>query len=272
MKKKKKSNFSYWWGFWVIFILGLISIGFWQKDKLKFYYSLYFKEYQHKKLTNTPYETERINKIIKRYSDKTFGLDISHYQRRKDILWDSLYINGVIPLEFIVLRATMGERGKDQNFHYFWKKAKERQLIRGAYHFYRPDEEPILQAQSFLKQVNLQSGDLLPVLDIEKLPKRKSQQQYLADVKTWLNIVEKAYGKKPIIYTYYHFYKDYLRGKFDDYPLWLANYNNVSEPSNTDRWKIWQFTEKGIVSGINTKVDINVYNGSKREMKELLLD
>ena len=83
--------------------------------------------------------------------------------------------------------------------------------------------------------------------------------------------MEEKYGRKPIIYTYYHYYKDYLRGEFDDYPLWLANYNDVLEPSVQDPWKMWQFTEKGIVDGINTKVDLNVYNGSFSSFKKLTL-
>ena len=43
-------------------------------------------------------------------------------------------------------------------------------------------------------------------------------------------------------------------------------------PSPDDPWRIWQFTEKGIVYGINTKVDVNVYNGSLWSLKRLTLD
>ena len=166
----------------------------------------------------------------------------------------------------------MGNHDKDNHFNHFWEEAKKHNITRGAYHFYRPDEDPELQAQFYIKNVKLQSGDFLPVLDIEKLPKRKSKEQYLKDVQTWLDIVENYYRKKPIIYTYYYFYKDYLRGKFDEYPLWLANYNDVLSPSDEDDWKIWQFTEKGISEGANVKIDLNIYNGTKDQMQELLLD
>jgi lysozyme len=94
----------------------------------------------------------------------------------------------------------------------------------------------------------------------------------IENLKSWLTIVEKAYGEKPIIYTYYHYYKDFLREDFSDYPLWLANYNEVSTPSEEDEWQMWQFTEKGIVHGINTKVDLNIYNGSLWRLKSLTLD
>lgn len=264
--------------FWKIFIIFLISctllIGYFKKDQIIFYYANYFKESKkHHTLTNSIFETERIHKITEAYAGKTFGLDISHYQRKEEIFWDKLTIaNEAIPLEFIILRATMGNHDKDNHFNHFWKEAKKHKITRGAYHFYRPDEDPELQAQSYIKNVKLQSGDFLPVLDIEKLPKRKSKEQYLKDVQTWLDIVENHYGKKPIIYTYYYFYKDFLRDKFDDYPLWLANYNDVLSPSDEDDWKIWQFTEKGISEGANVKIDLNIYNGTKDQMQELLLD
>lgn len=271
-RKKKKNRFL------LKMILGLLlvsifSIFIFNRKKISLYYSLFFETRQYKTLKNTPFETLRMNKIIGRYADKTFGIDISHYQNKKDIFWDSLYIaEGLIPLEFVVMRATMGNNAKDKNFDFFWKKAKEHELIRGAYHFYRPDENPVSQANSYLKSVNLSKGDLRPVLDIEKLPSKKSKDRYFKDIQIWLDIVERRYGKKPIIYTYYHFYKDHLRGRFDDYPLWLANYNDVASPSPSDYWKIWQFTENGISSGSNTKIDLNIYNGTKQEMRELLLD
>ena len=256
--------------------LALLFTGFYLKDKVAFYYAMYFEKFIHKKLKNSEEETARINKIVTEYNGKTFGFDISHYQRTEDIKWDSLTIaNGAIPLEFVVMRATMGNRKKDRNFDEFWEKAKENHLIRGAYHFYRADEDPEIQANNYLESVKLEEGDLRPVLDIEKIPRRKSKEEFIENLKVWLKIVEEKYGEKPIIYTYYYYYRDNLKGEFDDYPIWLANYNDVLTPSEEeeeDDWKIWQFTENGIVKGINTKVDLNIYNGSTFGLKRLTLD
>jgi lysozyme len=129
-----------------------------------------------------------------------------------------------------------------------------------------------MQANNYLESVKLETGDLRPVLDIERVPRRKSHEKFIEDLKVWLKIVEEKYGKKPIIYTYYHYYKDYLKGEINDYPLWLANYNDVMMPSPEDDWKMWQFTENGIVKGINTKVDLNIYNGNLWSFKSLTLD
>ncbi|MGZ5187902.1 MAG: glycoside hydrolase family 25 protein [Kaistella sp.] len=257
----------------LILAFALLGTGFYLKQKIAFYYAMYFDKFEHKKLSNTEFEEERINRIIGEYADKTFGIDISHYQRTEDIKWDSLSIgNRAIPIEFVVLRATMGNRSADRNFDEFWELAKKHKLVRGAYHFYRADEDPVRQANNFLENVKLEEGDLPPILDIEKIPRRKSNEKLIEDLKIWCRIVEEKYGEKPIIYSYYHYHKDFLKGEFDDYPLWLANYNDVLVPSPDDPWRIWQFTEKGIVYGINTKVDVNVYNGSLWSLKRLTLD
>lgn len=256
-----------------ILIIALIGTGLYLKQSISYYYALYFNKFTHKKLHNNETETLRIQKILSNNLDKTYGFDISHYQNKEDIKWDSLTIgNKTIPLEFVFMRATMGNRNADKHFSDFWEQAKNQNLIRGAYHFYRADEDPVIQAKNFLENVKLESGDLPPILDIEKIPKRKTNKKLIEDLKVWCKIVEETYGEKPIIYTYYHYYKDFLKGEFDDYPLWLANYNDVPTPSPDSDWDFWQFTENGIVHGINTKVDLDIYNGSSWSLKRLTLD
>ncbi|MFP3593348.1 glycoside hydrolase family 25 protein [Chryseobacterium sp. SIMBA_038] len=256
-----------------ILFVALLGTGLYLKQSISYYYALYFNKFSHKKLHNNERETLRIQKILSNNLDKTYGFDISHYQNREDIKWDSLSIgNKTIPLDFVVMRATMGNRNADKHFEEFWQQAKKNELIRGAYHFYRADEDPVIQANNFLANVKLESGDLPPILDIEKIPKRKTNKKLIEDLKVWCKIIEETYGEKPIIYTYYHYYKDFLKGEFDDYPLWLANYNDVPTPSPEGNWDFWQFTESGIVHGINTKVDLDIYNGSLWSLKRLTID
>ena len=274
LHKTRRKNYNLRrWNVLAILEVSLIFTGYFLKKKIAFYYAMYFNKYHHKNLKNDKKEAARIDKIITEYNDKTFGFDISHYQKKEDIKWDSLTIaNDGIKLDFVVMRATMGNRKKDKHFDDFWETSKKNELIRGAYHFYRADEDPVMQANNYLESVKLESGDLRPVLDIERVPRRKSREKFIEDLKVWLKIVEDKYGEKPIIYTYYYYYKDHLKGEFDDYPLWLANYNDVMVPSPDDDWKLWQFTEKGIVKGINTKVDLNIYNGNLWSFKKLTLE
>ena len=41
-----------------------------------------------------------------------------------------------------------------------------------------------------------------------------------------------------------------------NFPVWLANY--VEETSYKNKFKIWQFTQTGVVDGIEGYVDIDV--------------
>ncbi|MDN3705777.1 glycoside hydrolase family 25 protein [Myroides ceti] len=207
--------------------------------------------------------------VFKRHDKMLFGFDVSHYQ--KEIQWhtiDSIYKD--FPLDFVFIRATMGADGYDKTFSYNWKKAKSRLLIRGAYHYYRPDENSVLQAQNFINNVHLEPGDFIPVLDIEELPKEQSVANLKVGLKKWLSIVEEHYKAKPIIYSGEHFYNKYLKEDFSDYPVWIANYNFFVE-NIKEEWHFWQFSDKGSLSGIETKIDLNIFQGSRYDIKKYVL-
>ncbi|MCU0350120.1 MAG: glycoside hydrolase family 25 protein, partial [Flavobacterium sp.] len=163
-------------------------------------------------------------------------------------------------LSFVFIRSTAGKDKIDSKFKENWKAAKERQLIRGAYHYYRPNENSIVQAENFINTVTLEPGDFPPVLDIEQLPKKQSLDSLKVGLKRWLDKVEKHYKVKPIIYSGESYYKDFLKKEFSEYPFWIANYNFWRNQPDS-HWLLWQFTEKAQISGINGTVDVNVFNG-----------
>lgn len=251
--------------------VGLLAFSLYKKrNVIRSYYDLFFTPFTQKYQNNSEFEKAKIEQVVNHHQDKVFGIDISHYQRRRDFNWELMKINTHnIPIDFVVMRATMGSHSKDRNFKHFWKKAKENGYIRGAYHYYRPNEDPIKQANNFVNTINLEKGDLRPILDVEKLPRDKNAKKLVNDIKIFLRLVERKYGVKPILYTYHHFYLNYLVDDLDSYPLWLANYNNINEP--TMDWHFWQFTEKGIIDGINTKVDLNVFNGDIDELEKWMI-
>ncbi len=90
-------------------------------------------------------------------------------------------------------------------------------------------------------------------------------------VKAFLYAAELAYGVKPIIYTNADFYKRYLDGEFEEYPLWVAHYLRPLAPRIERNWHFWQHSESGRVNGIAGKVDFNVFNGDSTEFQQLLL-
>lgn len=207
--------------------------------------------------------------VLNRHSDYLFGFDVSHYQTTID--WheiDSVYQK--FPVDFVFLRATMGIDGIDNNYHQHWKTAKSRLLVRGAYHYYRPDENSVLQAQNFIKNVVLEPGDFAPVLDIENYPNNQPIDSLKIGLKKWLKIVEEHYQVKPIIYSGEHFYNDVLKDDFSHYPLWIANYNFFVEDAK-EEWTFWQFTDKGSMPEIDTRVDLNIFRGNRYELKKYLI-
>lgn len=199
------------------------------------------------------------------------GIDISHYQGTID--WDELrhaQINGC-PLRFIIIKSTEGSNRIDTYFKSNFYESREHGFLRGAYHFWSNQSTAETQARHFIRNVQLEPGDLPPVLDIENMPKGKTVEDFQQDILSWLHIVENAYGVKPIIYTYYKFKELYLNAPvFDDYPYWIAHYY-VSEVKYTGPWKFWQHTDAGRLPGIKGYVDLNIYNGSFYDLKQLTI-
>ena len=196
---------------------------------------------------------------------KVHGIDVSHHQGEID--WQA--VKGTekqeYPIRFVFMKATEGGDYKDRRYAENFCRAGEVGLIRGAYHFYNPNTDPIRQADFFISQVKLVKGDLAPVLDIERKPRDKAQLQ--ADLKKFLNRIEQHYGVKPIIYTSYKYKHHYLdTPELDDYPFWIAHYY-VDTLSYEGDWQFWQHTDYGTVPGIDTSVDLNVFNGSWEELQ-----
>ncbi len=252
------------------FVLLIVAVGYHYRDGLAYYFS-----FKSDKILREETEAKRISdvrnyQVLEKHEGKSIGLDVSEYQGK--IRWT--YVDTLekkYPLHFVFIRATVGKDRKDRQFNKNWLGAKENKMIRGAYHYYRPNENSMEQAELFIKTVTLQKGDLPPVLDIEKLPKNQSIENLKLGLKRWLNAVESHYGVKPIIYTGERYYDDFLKEEFSDYLFWIANYNFYREEIAED-WLFWQFTEKASVPGIKGNVDINIYNGDLQQLRYITVE
>lgn len=201
------------------------------------------------------------------------GIDVSHYQNEID--WKAVS-NAKIAgnsVQFAFIRATMGDKRVDRNFEENFDEAGQKGIIRGAYHFFDTKYPAEVQAKHFITTVDLEPGDLPPVLDYERA-NGLTDQEIRKGALTWLKMVEKAYGVKPILYTYLNFKKKYFSTKdFEGYPIWIAHYafTTNNKPLYEGDWKFWQHTEQGRLDGIDHKVDLNVYNGSMFDLQKLLI-
>jgi lysozyme len=273
-KPKKKSFIFLLLGsrfFIITAVLFLVfSLGYHYRKGLSYYLGFISHKINSTEVKAKHISDARNFQVLESHKGKSIGLDVSEFQGEID--WTSTKtIDKSYAVDFVFIRATAGMDKVDRKFNYNWSEAKNNKLIRGAYHYYRPNENSIEQANFFIKTVQLYKGDLPPVLDIEKLPKNQSMLNLKLGLNRWLKAVEAHYKVKPIIYTSEKYYDDFLKEDFKDYLFWIANYNFYREKIGTD-WLFWQFTEKASVSGIKGNVDVNIYNGDLEQLRFITIE
>lgn len=173
---------------------------------------------------------------------------------------------------YVFIKTTQGSQDVDPDYSRNIMNARAAGMAAGSYHFYMTDDKPDAQFANFAKHVSLQAGDLPPVVDIEVLS-RNSLPNTADELKTFLSLLQNKYGVKPILYSGESFANEYLNG-FADYPLWLAEYNKDKTPQlplDWKQWTFWQHTQNGRVAGVEGNVDLNRYNGTQAQFRNLLL-
>jgi len=192
------------------------------------------------------------------------GIDISKYQG--DIDWRTTKRGGVA---FAFIKATEGGDHLDERFRENWAASGSAGVPRGAYHFYYFCRTGAEQARWFIRNVPKDPKALPAVLDMEwnhgsKSCKRKpSANEVRAEMRSFLTIMERHYGKRPLIYTTVDFFKDNQLTTFKGYEYWLRSV--AGHPSDVypgQRWSFWQYTGTGRIPGIKGDTDINVFAGT----------
>lgn len=200
------------------------------------------------------------------------GTDVSKYQSTVD--WQRKRAGNV---SFVFIKATEGGDRVDDRFNQHRAGARAAGIPWGAYHFYyfcRPARE---QAAWFIRNVPRESGMLPPVLDMEwnhmsptcKL--RPPPETVRSEMRIFLDIVQRHYGKRPIIYTDPLFFDQNGLSAFRGYPFWLrSTAGHPSEKYGPHPFVFWQYTGTGIVPGVSGDMDINVFNGTAASWRKWL--
>lgn len=191
------------------------------------------------------------------------GIDVSRWQGTID--WNAVAGDDV---GFAFIKATEGGDYTDPRFTANWAGARQARVLRGAYHFYRPQTSAAKQAEHFLRTVALAPGDLPPVLDVE-VTDGASPDSIARGLRTWLQAVERATGRRPIIYTRASFWTASVGAALPEYPLWVAHYGVSAPnlPSGWPSWTLWQFSDEGRVAGISGNVDLDWFNGTRAQLE-----
>jgi GH25 family lysozyme M1 (1,4-beta-N-acetylmuramidase) len=181
------------------------------------------------------------------------GRDVSFFQGNFD--WNAQKAAGVV---WGVARMGDGTSA-DSKFAANWANMKAAGILRSAYQFFEPDLDETAQANLMVAAVGqLGAGDLPCTIDVE-VTGGQAAATIAAKIGTWLTIVEKGTGKKPIIYTGPYFWADHVASTaFGEYPLWVANYGPACPlmPPGWANWTMWQYSDGG------GALDHDVFNGS----------
>lgn len=199
------------------------------------------------------------------------GIDVSNWQG--SINWTSVKASGT---DFAYMKATEGTNFKDARFNANYTNSYNAGLIRGAYHFARPNSSNgATQANYFASNGGgwSKDGKTLPgVLDIESNPSGASCYGLsTTQMRTWVNDFYNTYkartGRDVVIYTTASWWNSCTgswTGMAAKSPLWVAHWGTTSPniPAGFPTYTIWQYTATGRVSGVTGDVDRNKFNGT----------
>src|SRR5574337_244085 len=120
------------------------------------------------------------------------GIDVSYHQTAVD--WQAVKSAGIA---FAFVKATDGANIVDSRFDANWAGARAAGLLRGAYHYYQPSQDPLAQAENLARAIGADLGELPPVLDLEE--DAGATAGLSAQVEAWLNEVERRLRRRPLI-------------------------------------------------------------------------
>ncbi len=117
-------------------------------------------------------------------------------------------------------------------------------------------------ANNFIGAVPRYSQSLPPAVDVETAGNSTNtpDKDWLkSELRICLQLLEKHYGQKPIIYVNKIFYWKYLEEEFQDYHIGIRDIFLPPGFLLSTRWTLWQYYDRGGIPGIEGPVDLNVY-------------
>jgi lysozyme len=248
----------------ILFIV-LVLLGIW------IYFAPYLRTFVQKPATPTIESIKNINRkpvtvtLKNAESYEVRGIDVSRHQGNID--WNKIAEENI---HFAYIKATEGTTYTDKNFDKNFTNAQKTNIKVGAYHFLSYDSSGPSQAENFIAKVPKLPGMLPPMIDIEfdpatVLPTQEVSDQIIAEL---IGIIEEFYGAKPVLYVNYDSYEMFVRGKYQDYPIWICDINKPAEMPEDQKVTLWQYSHTGRLQGVNkgnSNVDLNIFTGSMDE-------
>lgn len=217
------------------------------------------------------------------------GIDVS--------IWDPIVAWQNFNWDFAIIKASEGTV-EDPKFKKQWEAARSN-VIRSAYHFFRPSVDPVMAARKFVQILGNDLGEMPMVNDLEATDNIEDISIVAKRAITFNKEIKHMTGITPIIYSSPNFLsviRSHLYPEFAQYPLWLAQYyydnltveqrssviQSVIDGAYRPTWPqpprpwtsvpLWQFTAKGLPQsvpgyplGSKLAVDINLYKSATRQ-------
>ena len=195
------------------------------------------------------------------------GCDVSNWQGAID--WAKVAGGGY---QFALCKASEGTTFTDPTFAANWAGAKTAGLVRGAYHYCRPDlgNTPAAEVATFARALEA-AGGVAPG-DVIALDAETGNGNLLAFVTGWLQAAEAQFGCKPLLYSSPSFMQQHgLLGDatLAQYGLWLASWSTSAPqaPPSWTFWALWQYSAWGSVPGITGYVDLDQFAGTADQLR-----
>lgn len=179
------------------------------------------------------------------------GVDISYHNG--DIDFKTLSKN----VEFIIIRAGYGQGNIDKKLFEYVSGCNQYNIPYGFYWFsYATNEERgIREAKYFIDAIKTFKPIYPCFFDFEDdSHKGILSYQEIANIANGFIRTMNASGYTCGIYCDNEYYNGYAKAFSCKVPIWYARWGSKLTPPECD---IYQYTDKGIVDGIKTKVDMN---------------
>jgi lysozyme len=181
-------------------------------------------------------------------------------------------------LAFAIIKSSEGNHFDDASYPRNLVGAKGIGIIRGAYHFARPDTTPgdaVAEARHFVTVAGTfnHAGDLPPALDLEDTTTALAPAALVAWARAFLVEVERLTGRVPILYTYPDYWRTRMGNsrEFGRYPLWYAH-PGATAPVPAAGWPtytFWQNTGRYRIPGIAHDLDHEYFHGTRAQLARL---
>lgn len=194
------------------------------------------------------------------------GIDVSSHQG--DIDWAKVTAND--DLRFAYVKATEGATYRSPHYQSNVRQAQRHGLLVGSYHYLSTTSTISEQYANFVGAMSTVTQDLIPMIDVEDRG-TWSRSQLIDSLALLAGMLERHYKRRPMIYSTMDFYNQNLSPQFNRYPLYIGRYSSAKPAISWDGdYTIWQFTEDGIMAGINVYVDMARFHPD-HDLPELLL-